>query len=242
MNKSSFNNFFSVGKILIGCEYSQTVMAAFYEAGFNAYSCDVLPTEGKYPERHIQDDLFNVIKDDWTLAIFHPPCTYLSYAGMANWYDDGRAMKRIKAAEFFMKCYDAEIPHICVENPRGIMTKIFRKADQEVHPYYFGEREMKRTQLWLKNLPALEYHLEDNLFGKKTATEKPEPIEIQVRKKTGQIKKRYWTDSLTNGNYLNGKKKSKFFESIANAMAEQWGNFLISESVGKKIIKTEIER
>lgn len=118
------------------------------------------------------------------MAIFFPPCTYLTYAGMANWYDKGRAEKRIEAASFFMQCYNAPIQHICVENPQGIMDKIFRKHDQEIHPYYFGEPQMKRTHLWLKNLPLLQYRLQTDLFETKTASVKPLPK-----------KGRYFTDS-----------------------------------------------
>ena len=176
-------------KVLVACEFSGIVREAFKAKGHDAWSCDLLPTE--IPGQHIQGDVLEIINNGWDMMIAHPPCTYLSYVGMRNWYDEGRAMKRIKAAEFFMKMYDAPIKHICVENPRGIMSKIFREPDMVIHPYYFGEREMKRTNLWLKNLPVLEYRLEDNLFGIKTATDKPEPVNVQLRKATSRIKKRY---------------------------------------------------
>ena len=207
-------------KVLVACEFSGIVREAFKAKGHDAWSCDLLPTE--IPGQHIQGDVLEIINNGWDMMIAHPPCTYLSYAGMRNWYDEGRAMKRIKAAEFFMKMYDAPIKHICVENPRGIMSKIFREPDMVIHPYYFGEREMKRTNLWLKNLPVLEYHLEDNLFGIKTATDKPEPVNVQLRK-TGRIKKRYFTDGISNGKLKTEHEKSKSFQSISNAMAKQWG-------------------
>lgn len=211
-------------RVMIGCEFSGIIREAFRAKGCDAWSCDLLPTE--IPGKHIQDNVLNHLKDGWDLMIVHPPCTYLSYAGMANWYDDGRAMKRIKAAEFFMQLYDAPIEHICVENPQGIMTKIFRRPDQVIHPWYFGEPHMKKTCLWLKNLPKLQYRLEDDLFGRRTATDKPEPIQITVRKKTGRINKRYFCDAMVSDAFKNWKNRSRSFRSIAGAMAEQWTRYL----------------
>lgn len=90
----------------------------------------------------------------------------------------------------------------------GIMYKIFRQPDQEVHPWYFGDRAMKRTGLWLKNLPKLKYQLQPDLFNQNViATKKPEPSKIQIRKKTGQIRKRYWLDA----NIMDGHERSRFF-------------------------------
>ena len=174
-------------RVLVACEYSGIVREAFKARGWDAWSCDILPTE--IFGNHYQGDVFDIIDDGWNLMIAFPPCTYLTYSGMRNWYDDGRAMKRIKAAEFFMSLYDYSIPYIAVENPQGIMNKIFRQPDQVVHPYYFGDPEMKRTCLWLKNLPALKYRLEDDLFLKATAVERPEPNRIELCKKKRAIKK-----------------------------------------------------
>jgi hypothetical protein len=212
-------------KVLIACEYSGIMRTAFAEQGWDAWSCDLLPTE--IPGNHLIGNVMDIISDGWDLMIAHPPCTYLTYAGMGNWYDKGRAMKRIQAADFFMQLYETPVPYICVENPQGIMSKIFRQPDQTIHPYYFGEQEMKRTCLWLKNLPPLEYSLEDNLFGKKTATEKPLPTNRTFCKKTGKMKNRYFTDAITNGRLKTGKEKSKSFASIAKAMAAQWTKHII---------------
>lgn len=212
-------------RVLIACEYSGIVRSAFSRLGWNAWSCDILPTE--IPGNHFQCDALEVINDGWDMLIAFPPCTYLTYAGMRNWYDDGRAMKRIKAAEFFMQMYDAPVQHVCVENPQGIMAKIFREPDMTIHPYYFGEQEMKRTCLWLKNLPKLEYRLADDLFGNKTATDKPQPKRVELCKKTGRMKNRYFTDTIVNGKLKSGLEKSKSFQSIANAMAEQWTEAVI---------------
>lgn len=209
-------------RILVGCEYSGVVRTAFSKLGWDAWSCDILPTE--IPGNHIQCDILDIINDDWDMLIAFPPCTYLTYAGMKYWYDEGRAMKRIKAAEFFMKLYDAPVPHVCIENPQGIMNKIFREPDMIIHPYYFGEPEMKRTGLWLKNLPKLKYFLEDDLFQQKTATEKPKPNKIDI-KKNGKKQNRYFVDTISNNHFKSGHERSKTFQSIANAMAEQWTEF-----------------
>lgn len=211
-------------RVLVACEYSGTTRSAFERLGWDAWSCDMLPTET--PGNHYQGDVTDILGNDWDLLIAHPPCTYLTYAGMRQWYDDGRAMKRIEAAKFFMQMYEAPVPHICVENPQGIMTKLFREPDMTVHPYYFGEPEMKRTCFWLKNLPVLQYQLEDDLFAERTATDKPEPTQIQICKKTGRKKNRYWTDNMLAGRFKTGHEKSKSFPSIANAMAEQWTEYL----------------
>jgi len=216
--------------VLIACEESQTVCKAFRDLGIEAYSNDIQDCSGAHPEWHLKMDVFNAIKlKKWDLMIAHPPCTYLTYAGMKNWYDDGRAEKRITAAMFFMDLYNSNILYVCVENPRGIMSKIFRNPDQEIHPYYFGDKEMKRTCLWLKNLPKLNYQIQNDLFSLKTATTHPLPSFVHIRKKTGKLKKRYFVDGFTNEGIRTSKEKSKTFPSIARAMAEQWGNFLLNQ-------------
>ena len=204
-------------KVLIGCEYSQIIMSKFYEAGFDAYSCDLLECEGIYKHRHLQLDVFEALKYiKPVLFIAHPPCTFLSYAGNSYWSDINRVYNRLEAAKFFLDCYNVDVKFICLENPQGIMNKLFRKPDQVIHPYYFGERQLKRTCLWLKNLPTLTYELEDNLFSNRTSTDYPEPTYIN---KNG--KKIYFTESLNNGH-----ERSKSFESIAKEMVKQWGMLL----------------
>jgi len=217
---------------LIACEYSGIVRDAFENTGvWDAWSCDLLPTESEQTRlsgKHFQCDVLEVLNQNWDLLIAFPPCTYLTYAGMSTWYDDGRAMKRIEAAKFFMQLYESNIKHICIENPRGILTKIFRKPDMEIHPYYFGEKEMKRTCLWLKNLPILKYSLCNTLFENQTSTLKPEPIIIQYRRVTGEVKKRYRTEYLFRNNKDRAKERSRFWPSIAQAMATQWTEFILN--------------
>ena len=205
-------------RMLSACEYSGITRDAFSNLGWDAWSCDLLPTESEQTARegkHYQCDIFDVLYQDWDLLIAFPPCTYLTYAGMSNWYDEGRAMKRIEAAMFFMQLWEAPIKHICIENPQGIMSKIFRQPDMTIHPYYFGDQEMKRTNLWLKNLPPLKYQLETDLFGEKTAACKPKPVAITRRRKTGETKFRYNSDFFFRNDPDRSKKRSKFWPSIA---------------------------
>ena len=220
-------------KVLIGCEYSGIVRDAFSGKGWDAWSCDLLPTESELTKsegKHYQCDIFDVLYQDWDLLIAFPPCTYLTYAGTCEWTFEGRVMNRIESAKFFMQLYEAPVKHICIENPQGVMTNIFRKPDMTIHPYYFGERQMKRTCLWLKNLPVLKYQLEDDLFSKRTSTDKPEPLLIQIHKKTGRERKRYISDYKANYDYKSNSERqhlrSKFWNGIANAMAEQWTEYL----------------
>jgi site-specific DNA-cytosine methylase len=209
-------------KVLVACEYSRIVSEAFELLGHDVTSCDILPAEK--PGNHYQGDVFEILySQKWDLLIGHPPCTYLSYAGVAYWAEVERTIKRIEAAKFFMDLYNSPIKYVAIENPRGIMSQLFRKPDQEIHPYYFGESKMKRTDLWLKNLPPLKYNLQNDLFNTPvTACEKPKPIEITLTKKTGRLKKRYDCDSVKSDCFMNGHLRSRFFPEVAKAMANQW--------------------
>jgi len=218
-------------KVLIACEYSGIVRDTFTKAGFDATSCDLLPTEKK--GKHYQGSIFDIVNNNWDLLIAHPPCTYLSSAGLhlCNIENYGqkaidRIKNRNKAIEFFLDLYNLPIKHICIENPLGHISANILKPTQIIHPYYFGEREMKRTALWLKNLPPLEYKMSNDLFGSKTATDKPKPYQIQIQKSTGRLRNRYWTDCFVNNKLKTGKEKSKTFQSIADAMLKQWENVI----------------
>jgi len=148
--------------------------------------------------------------------IAHPPCTYLSNAGNMHLKQPGRKEKRKEAFNFFMMLYNAPIDKICVENPVGCVNSYFRKPDQIIHPYYFGEPHLKRTCLWLKNLPKLDYS--------KTIIEKPAPLSIGKKGKSiGKCY--YYVDSLIycKDPVERSRLRSKTFQSIANAMVDQWG-------------------
>ncbi len=149
-------------KILIGCEESQTICKAFRKLGAEAYSCDLLPCSGGYPEWHLQMDVFEAIKlKKWDLAVFHPPCTLLAVSGARWLYNkDGsinheRKKAQDEALDFVQKLMDADIPHIVIENPISIISSRIRKPDQIINPSQFGHLENKKTCLWLKNLPGL---------------------------------------------------------------------------------------
>jgi hypothetical protein len=204
-------------KVLIACECSGAVRTAFRARGHDAWSCDVKPCSDAGP--HIQGDALDVIKfGGWDLMIAHPPCTFLSVAGNAWLNRPGRKEARAKALEFFIALYNAPVPRICVENPAGYPCSAFRAPDQQIHPYYFGESQMKRTLLWLKNLPPLVHVKESDLISQRTHTEPPPPTYVD---KTG--KNRYFVDSLGFSKDRQAKR-SVTFAAIANAMAEQWGS------------------
>lgn len=188
-------------RVLIACEYSGIVRDAFFNRGFDAMSCDLLPSDS--PGKHYQGNVFDILLDGWDLLIAHPPCTYLTYCYQLNHYFKPRMEKRELAKDFFMRLYNAPIPYIAIENPVGWMNSIFRKPDQIVRPYYFGENSYKNVCLWLRNLPLLKY----DIF------EKPKNLKYIVSSISG------WEEDY-------GKKRSLFFYSIAKAMAEQWGEYI----------------
>ena len=209
-------------KVLIACEYSGIVRDAFIKLGHDAISCDILPTESPGP--HYQGDVLNIdiINNDFDLMIAHPPCTYLCVAGFHYSLKSSERMKKTKKAmQFFLSLYNSNIEKICIENPVGYINTNYRKPDQIIHPYYFGDRELKKTCLWLKNLFPLQHWNKDNLFFKQTHTEKPVPTKTIIRKtgsKAGQKYNYYWRQGRT------GHERSKTFPGIAEAMAIQWGN------------------
>ena len=140
-------------KVLVACEFSGIVREAFKAKGHDAWSCDLLPTE--IPGQHIQGDVLQILNDGWDLMLAFPPCTHLCVSGAA-WFEqkrkDGRQQEGI---DFFMKFTKTNIPKTVIENPVGIMSKIYRKPDQTIQPWQFGHGETKATCLWLKNLPKL---------------------------------------------------------------------------------------
>jgi hypothetical protein len=193
-------------KILIACEFSGIVRDAFTRMGHIAVSCDLLPSES--PGLHFQGDVLSILDNDWDMMIAHPPCTYLSYAANHCWNKPGRKELREDAMKFFMKLYNAPIPKIAIENPVGYPNTIFRKPDQIVRPYYFGEPIQKNICLWLKNLKPLLYD-KDNAI-------KPKPIyTTKTGPKTG---KAIHFAEANHGSHA----RSKFFVSVADAMANQW--------------------
>ena len=185
--------------VLVACEFSGRVREAFKAKGHNAWSCDLLPTE--IPGQHIQDDVLKHLNDGWDLMIAHPPCTYLCNSGV-RWLKDNQARfdNLIVAAGLFNALLEAHIPKIAIENPiqhKYARSMIIRPYTQNVQPYYFGEPETKATCLWLKNVPKLQ---PSNLVMPMFQTVHREPPGPER-----------W------------KNRSRTFQGIADAMAEQWG-------------------
>lgn len=146
-------------RVLVACEFSGVVRDAFLGVGCKAVSCDLLPSESDIGE-HYQGDVLDIIDHGWDLLIGHPPCTYLSNAGAKHLYrghelNIERYRKGMEGREFFLKLYNSDIPHICLENP--LPSKIFNLPNytQIVQPYFFGHPYSKKTLLWLKDLPCL---------------------------------------------------------------------------------------
>jgi len=181
-------------KVLIACEESQAVCKAFRDKGHEAYSCDIEECTGGHPEWHIQGDVVPVLKNGWDLIIAHPPCTYLAVSGN-RWYAD-RPDLYLPATEF-AKIFMEYADKVAVENPVGRLSTLWRKPDQYIQPWQFGHGETKKTGLWLKNLPLL---LPTNVV---------EGREQRVWK-MGPSDKRQ-------------AERSKTYEGIAIAMADQWG-------------------
>lgn len=182
-------------KVLVACEFSGIVRECFAAWGHDATSCDLLPTE--LPGKHYQGDVRDILCDGWDLMIAHPPCTDLAISG-ARWFPEKRADGRQQAAiEFFMMLVNAPIERIAVENPISIMSSVYRKPDQIVQPWMFGQGETKATCLWLKNLPPLQ---PTRIVDGRTPRVHHEP--------PGPDR---W------------KNRSRTYFGIADAMARQWG-------------------
>lgn len=203
-------------RVLVACEESQIVCIAFRKKGHEAYSCDILECSGGHPEWHIQDDVLKHLNENWDLIIAHPPCTYLTVA--ANKYyniekygkkAEERLKERKKAIEFFMYFTELKCPKVCIENPIGVMSSLYCKPSQIIQPYQFGHSERKATCLWLKGLPALN----------PTNIVTPDIIKL----KSGKTDSRLHYETLKLPAEERAKMRSKTFEGIALAMAEQWG-------------------
>ena len=218
-------------KVLIGCEGSQAVTKEFRKLGSEAFSCDIMECSGGHPEWHIKEDLLNIISNDWDLLIAFPPCTDLAVSGAKHFEEKIKDGRQQKAIDFFMAIINAPINRIAVENPVGIMNTLYRKPDQIIQPFMFGDQAQKTTCLWLKNLPKLYHNDKPNLFDDKvTHVSKGKFYEFKTKR--GQIKKMplWYHKALLNAKTPKQRSilRSKTFPGIAKAMAEQWskGKFL----------------
>ncbi len=193
-------------RILIACEYSGVVREAFAKLGHDAMSCDLLPTD--IPGSHYEGSLFDVIDYPWDLAIMHPPCTDLAVSGAA-WFKDKKEKGQQQASvSFFMSLVrrSEHIAKVAIENPVCIMSRLYRKPDQIIQPWMFGHTETKATCLWLKGLPNLMPT--NNVYQETVALPERERMRLH-----------YLPPSPTRW-----KERSKTFQGIADAMANQWGS------------------
>jgi len=204
-------------KILIGCEVSGIVRDAFIKKGHEAYSCDIedadIPLINCNVKYHLKGDVRNYLYNGWDMGLFFPPCTDLSVAGANLWEEKKKDGRQQKAIEFVSTLYNSPIPKICIENPVGILSTVWRKPDQIIHPYYFDEPYKKRTCLWLKGLPLLKptniikplYHWTDN------------------NSRGGRLKDGTRRKSDLLGLHRSAKARSMSFSGVGDAMADQWG-------------------
>lgn len=196
-------------KILIACEQSGAVRDAFILKGHDAWSCDILPCDSD-SSKHLQCDVLTILDEKWDMMIAHPPCTDLAVAG-ARWFKEKIASgSQQRSIEFFMKLANSKINKVCVENPICIMSKHWRKPDQIIQPWMFGDEACKKTCLWLKNLPKLK---ETKIVGKG---------EI-ITYDSGRKMPKWYADAFRLPKEARSKLRSKTFPGIAQAMADQWG-------------------
>lgn len=198
-------------RVLVACEFSGIVRDAFIAKGHDAVSCDLLPTERPGP--HIVGDVLSHLNDGWELMIAHPPCTYLTNAGVrhlhstpskrgvvAKIHGQARWDAMQEAAKFFKELLNAPVNKICVENPvpHGYaIREIGCTYSQIIQPFQHGHGETKKTCLWLRNLPLLKPSLE--------------------------VTGRYPACHMTPPSKDRWKIRSRTYQGIAAAMANQWG-------------------
>ena len=202
-------------KILVACEESQAVTKHLRVLGHEAFSCDILPCSGGHQEWHYQQDVFEVIEKGWDMMIAFPPCTHLASSGARHFKQkiaDGRQQQGI---DFFMKLANADIDRIAIENPIGVMSTKYRKPDQIIQPYQFGDKAQKSTCLWLKNLPKLE---------STDIVDKGEFFEFISKKGVKKRMPMWYYKALQDAKTPQQRStlRSKTFDGIARAMATQW--------------------
>jgi hypothetical protein len=185
-------------RVLIACEFSGTVRDAFLKRGHEAMSCDILPSERAGHGLHYQGDVRDILGNGWDLLIAHPPCTHLAVSG-ARWFKEKQAEQE-ESLQFVRDLMNAPIPRIAIENPISIISSRIRKPDQIIQPWMFGHGETKATCLWLKGLPPL------------AATKIVDGREARVHRMPPGPDR--W------------KERSRTFKGIAEAMADQWGEFM----------------
>ena len=193
-------------KVLVACEFSGIVRDAFKAKGHYAMSCDLLPTECE--GLHYRGDVLDILNDGWDLMIAHPPCTHLAVSGARYFYR--KQKEQAEALDFVRLLMGAPIERICIENPVSVISSRIRKPDQIIQPWQFGESFSKKTCLWLKNLPLL--------VGTKLV-DKGETITYA----SGRTMPKWYADAFSLPPKERALLRSRTFQGIADAMANQWG-------------------
>jgi hypothetical protein len=193
------------------------VRDAFIRRGFDAISCDIVPSEVSGP--HYEGEVEDILSKGWDCMIAFPPCTYLSAAGACHWKRPGRKEKQEEALDFVRLLMKSGILHIAIENPTGAIAKAIRPANQIIHPYQFGDPWMKRTCLWLQGLPLLR------------ATDEVKPVGYWI---SAQAKSKHKLKNVLHYGHSHSKMRSAAFPGIAEAMAHQWGNYLLEVRNGTR--------
>lgn len=212
--------------VLVACEFSGAIRNEFRKLGHNAISCDIVEAADHSPYHH-QGDVREILSThQWDLLIAHPPCTYLTVSGN-RWFKPeyaerypNRPQQRKDAIDFFMELYNAPIPHIAVENPIGIMSKEFRKPDQIIQPWQFGDPFQKSTCLWLRDLPLLRHT---------DVVDKGEFIEWTDKNGKKKRQPKWYAEAFqkTSDPVERQKIRNTTFPGIAKAIAEQWSHYII---------------
>ena len=189
-------------RVLVACEKSQVVAKAFRAKGAEAFSCDIEPCNGDNPEWHILGDVTSILYDDWDLIIAHPPCTHLCVSGAKHFKEKAADGRQDAGISFFLNFCNLPCPRVAIENPVGIMSKIYRKPDQIIQPYQFGDPCRKTTCLWLTGLPKLVPTRLASSRGSMRVSPSGRKVPAWITNK--------------------GDYRSTTFQGIADAMADQW--------------------
>lgn len=205
-------------KILVACEESQAVTIELRNLGYEAYSCDLLDCSGGHPEWHIKGDaVAEAYSGKYDMMICFTPCTHLAVSGARHFEQKKKDGRQQQGIDLFMSFINAPIDKIAVENPIGIMSTKYRKPDQIIQPWQFGDKAQKSTCLWLKNLPKLQ---------PTKIVEKGEFFEFTSKKGVKKKMAMWYYEALQKAKTPAERStlRSKTFPGIAKAMAEQWTN------------------
>ena len=215
-------------RVLIACEESQTITKEFRKKGIECFSCDLLPQSGGHPEWHFQCDVFEIINDGWDLMIAHPPCTFLAGSAV-QWLSHpedknlpfenrrphpkypNRRIDMENSLQFVKDLFNSNIEKIAIENPVGLLSSRWRKPDQIIQPWMFGDEATKTTCLWLKNLPNL---IPTDIVGKGD----------RVKYSSGKSHPKWYADAMIKAKTKEERQtlRSKTFPGIARAFADQF--------------------